>query len=65
MQDPVDDRRNYKYGFYYNPNDPRIIVPKRIRLLGVTLNYAKRGSYLVLAIILVLILLLNFAVRDQ
>ena len=65
MQDPVDDIWNYKYGVYYNTDDARIIVPKRSRFLGFTFNFAGGASYLVLSLILVLILLLNFAGRDQ
>jgi hypothetical protein len=61
MQDPVDDIRNYRYGVYYNPDDPRIIVPKRLRLLGFTFNFARRTSYVVLALILAFILILSIA----
>ena len=33
---------DWKWGiFYYNPNDPRIFVPKRIKWLGWTLNFAQ------------------------
>jgi hypothetical protein len=65
MQDPVDDIRNYKYGVYYNPDDPRIIVRKRLRFLGFTFNFARRTSYLALALILAFILLLSLATRSH
>jgi len=51
--DPFDrmrnDPENYKWGiFYFNPKDPRILVPKRNRLMGWTLNFANPYSYLIL-----------------
>jgi len=51
--DPLDrmrnDPENYKWGiFYFNPKDPRILVPKRNRLMGWTLNFANPYSYLIL-----------------
>lgn len=40
---------NYKWGiFYFNPKDYRVFVPKRIKILGWTLNFAKPYSYLVI-----------------
>jgi uncharacterized membrane protein len=40
---------NYKWGiFYYNPDDTRAIVPKRIRWAGWTLNFASPFSYLII-----------------
>ena len=36
----------WKWGiFYFNPIDPRIVVPKRIPSLGWTLNFAQPISY--------------------
>jgi uncharacterized membrane protein len=50
MNDPIDDMQNYKWNaFYYNPDDYRVIAPKRSRL-GLTLNFARIESYLVLFI---------------
>ncbi len=34
--------------FYYNPDDPRMIVPKRIKWLGWSLNFAKPISIILL-----------------
>jgi len=50
---------NNWYGgiFYYNPDDQRIIVPKRIEWLGWTLNYARPTSLLIIAAILLIIIL--------
>ena len=48
-QDPTQDNKNYKFWvFYYNPNDERVFVPKKIASLGITLNFAKKESYLFL-----------------
>jgi len=51
--DDLDDMRNnpenYKWGvFYYNPLDSRIILPKRNKILGWTLNFASPYAYLIL-----------------
>lgn len=44
-----NDPKNWKFfGIYYNPNDPRIVVPKAIPWMGVTLNFANPKSYLVI-----------------
>jgi uncharacterized membrane protein len=41
---------HYKWGiFYYNPDDSRIIVPKRSQWMGWTLNFANLWSYVILA----------------
>lgn len=63
MNDPVDNSKNYsKFGVYYNPDDPRIIVPKRMRWAGFTLNFAKTGSYLLLVVtVLIVILFINLS----
>lgn len=52
-QDELDKMRNnpdnYKWGtFYFNPKDYRVFVPKRIKILGWTLNFANPYSYLVI-----------------
>ncbi|MFN8284038.1 MAG: DUF5808 domain-containing protein [Chitinophagales bacterium] len=46
----------YKFGFlYFNKEDKRILVPKRFHLLGWTLNFANPYSYIILAVILLII----------
>jgi uncharacterized membrane protein len=51
---------NYKWGiFYYNPRDSRLFVPKRIPILGFTVNFANPFSYLILIILLALVLYLT------
>jgi uncharacterized membrane protein len=49
------DPDNYKWGiFYFNPKDYRIILPKRNKYLGWTLNFAKFETYLILFLIIAL-----------
>jgi uncharacterized membrane protein len=36
----------------FNPNDPRIIVPKRTRWRGWTLNFGRPATWLILALLL-------------
>ena len=46
-----NDPNNWKWGLlYFNPDDPRILVPKRNQYLGLTLNFGNRrtGPYLLL-----------------
>ncbi len=38
-----------KWGlFYYDPADPRIIVPKQIPIFGWTLNFASKISWVIM-----------------
>lgn len=56
----INDPDNYKWGiFYYNPDDPRFILPKRNRFMGWTLNFANPLSYLVLLGIIAIAALLG------
>lgn len=50
---------DYWYGgiFYYNPNDKRVIIPKRIAWLGWTLNFARPSSIIIIALIVMVIVL--------
>lgn len=54
----VENPDNYRFTIlYFNPSDKRVIVPKRNRYLGWTLNFANIYSYLLLgSVILILIL---------
>lgn len=54
-----NDPENYKWGiFYFNPSDARIILPKRNKILGWTLNFASPYAYLILlGIILVAVVI--------
>ena len=42
--------------FYHNTKDERMLVPKKNPNLGLTLNFAKRGSYLLLVVLLAFII---------
>jgi len=49
----------WKWGvLYFNPNDPRIIVPKRIEWLGWTLNFAQPASIIITGGIFALIIII-------
>jgi len=51
---------DWKWGiFYFNPNDQRIFVPKRIESLGWTLNFARPSSSLFLLAFVLFVLLLK------
>ena len=55
--EPPENSNNYKYGvFYYNKDDSRIIVPKRIKYTGWTLNFARPLSYLIIGGILAIVI---------
>lgn len=53
----MDDLGNYKFGvFYFNPNDSRLLVPRKLsRMPGYTLNFAKPISHLLLIIFFAII----------
>ena len=41
------DPANWRWGvFYFNPEDPRLLPPKRIRWMGWTINFANPRSVL-------------------
>lgn len=45
------DPKNWKLGFiYYNRQDKRLFIPKRIKILGMTYNFAN-PKYLIFIII--------------
>jgi uncharacterized membrane protein len=49
-----DDPMNYKLGiFYFNRKDSRIVVPKRIRWMGWTMNFGNGYSYICLFLVIV------------
>lgn len=57
-----EDSNNWKLGiFYYCKADPRIILPKRIPMLGWTVNFARWQSWaFIVAIIFFAYALSNF-----
>lgn len=59
--DPVDNPNNYKYGmFYFNKEDSRVVVPKRNRSFGWSLNFAVWKAYLFIGLILASIIVSFF-----
>lgn len=53
-----NEPNHWKWGvLYFNPDDSRIIVPKRIEWLGWTLNFAQPNSIIIAGGIFVLIML--------
>jgi len=55
-----EDPKNWILGFlYFNKSDHRIWVPKRNPYMGWTVNFASPYSYLILALIITLILILK------
>jgi len=58
--EPSEDPQYYKWGvFYFNKNDSRIVVPKRIKFMGWTLNFARLESYLLIVVIIWVVWLTN------
>jgi len=58
-----DDPMNYKWGiFYFNRKDPRIMVPKRIKWMGWTLNFGNNYSYIYLFLAIVFLI---FILRES
>jgi len=57
----INDESDYwKWGmFYYNPYDPRIMVPKRIPWMGWTLNFAQPGTIILIVGSFLFIMLLK------
>ncbi len=54
----IDNPDNYKLiVFYFNKNDRRVIVPKRNRLLGWTLNFGQLNTYLLIIAIFAIVIL--------
>ncbi|HTR80779.1 MAG TPA: DUF5808 domain-containing protein [Bacteroidota bacterium] len=59
VKDKLEGNPNHwKWGiFYFNPEDPRVIIPKRIPWMGWTLNMARPASLIfVAAIILIMVM---------
>lgn len=57
-----EQENHYKWGVYYNPNDPSIFVPKRIAGMGWTINFAHPAGKLIGVGIIVLVLAAMFPV---
>lgn len=54
----VDNSDNYKFTiFYYNTSDKRIIIPKRNKYLGWTLNFGNHFTFLLIISIISILLI--------
>lgn len=42
--------------FYFNKKDPRFIVPKRLKILGWTFNFARPISYVLMGLIIAFVI---------
>jgi len=52
---------NYKWGlFYFNPDDQRVIVPKRNQWMGWTLNFARFYSWFIIIMIIAVAVLVGY-----
>lgn len=52
---------HYKWGlFYFNPDDNRIIVPKRNPWMGWTLNFANLWTYVILGVFIVVAVIVAY-----
>jgi uncharacterized membrane protein len=50
--EPSEDSQFYKWGvFIINPDDERVLVPKRLRAMGWTFHFAKPEVYYIIIII--------------
>lgn len=62
--DPTENVNNYKFGiFYSNKDDWRIVVPRKNKALGWTLNFANKATYLFILAMLVAVLLVYFITK--
>jgi hypothetical protein len=50
------DQRNHRYGVYFCKEDPRVIVPKRIKWMGWTINFARPSAIPVLILLFAILL---------
>ncbi len=58
--DQFNNPENWKWGIlYFNPDDPRYIVPKRVRSLGWTFNFAHKRIYIALLLIICILFISN------
>ena len=56
------DLENWKGPFYYNRNDPRLIVPKFDPTLGWTFNFASTYTYITVIVIVLIIVAANYLI---
>jgi uncharacterized membrane protein len=55
------DPEFYKWGiFYFNPQDSRIVLPKRNPWMGWTMNFANLWSYVIILFIIGIAILIGY-----
>ena len=57
-----DNPNNWKGFIYVNKNDNRLIVPKKIPLMGWTLNFSSPYAYILLISIVLIIIVFAFLI---
>jgi len=57
------DPGNWKGPFYFNRNDPRLMVPKLHPSLGWTLNFASPASYIAIAALIAVIIVCSLIAK--
>jgi uncharacterized membrane protein len=57
----IDTDDKYKWGlFYYNSDDPRVILPTRNPWMGWTLNFARSKSWFIIIMIIAVAVLVKY-----
>lgn len=54
---------HWKYSFYVNKNDKRVIVPKQNPMMGWTLNFGNPTTYIIIVAFIIIIYLTKQIVR--
>lgn len=60
LETMTNNPENWKGPFYFNKKDYRILVPKRNKPMGYTLNFASPYSYILLTAIALIIVLWRY-----
>lgn len=56
----TNDNSHWKFGiFYYNKDDKRIFCPKRIPMMGWTINFANPYSIIIISLIVAVAFILG------
>lgn len=65
-EDIYEQNSRWKWGFYYNPDDPRLFVPKRITGMGWTINIARPiGKIFMVVIALIIVFSLGMTAASS
>jgi uncharacterized membrane protein len=58
-----DNPLNWKGPFYFNKKDSRIFVPKHVKLLGWTLNFANLYTYFILLACVIVVAFVEYSIK--